>query len=150
MTAAERSSFESRLLVRVGLFLCWIAALACVWEVLALQPPDSPLHIGVLSGPIAQLRGFSFALGLGMIATGAVWSSLYEPGQGRPIALALAAGAVLHVIMLAYAASRGLIAVQAFDPRADARFALYGRAFAHLLTWLGLSALCVRALRRPL
>ncbi len=148
MPIGERlSSFESRLLVRVGLALWWVAALACVWEVLALQAPDSPLHLGVLSGPIAQLRTFSFALGLGAIVAGSLWPALYAAGEGRAVALLLALGALVHVTALAYAAGRGLIAVQALDPRADARLALYGRTLGHALTLVGLSALCVRALR---
>lgn len=135
------------MLVRVGLALWLIASLACVWEVLALQPPDSPFHLGVLAGPIVQLRTFAFGLGAISLIAAALWPCLYAPGKGRPAAVLLSAGALAQVGLLGYAASRGLLAVQIFDPRADARFTLYGRALAHAWTLIGLSALLFRALR---
>jgi hypothetical protein len=128
---------EARLLTRLGLVLWLAAALATVWELLALQPPDSPLHLGVLAGPIAQLRNFAFAHGVAALVIARL-----QPARWQAWLLAL--GAVLHVLALGYASARGLIAVQLLDPRLDARLALYARAFAHSLTLVALSALCVR------
>src|SRR6195952_5602000 len=109
-SAASQPSFEARLLVGAGFALWLLAALAAVWEVLALQPPDSPLHLGVLSGPIAQLRTFAFALGTSAVLVGSLWPALYTQGQGRWVAWLLVVGAVLHVTMLLVAAARGLLA----------------------------------------
>lgn len=136
--------FEVRLLATVGFSLWLVATIACVWEVLALQAPDSPLHAGVLAGPIAQLRGFAFALGTANLVAALVWPRLYADGRGRSVALLLALGALLHVFALTYAALRGLVAVQLLDPRADARYALYGRAVAHALTMWAVALLLAR------
>lgn len=141
------SRFEVRLLLRISFGLWLLAALACVWEVLALQPPDSPLHVGVLASPVAQLRGFSFGLGCVGAVMALCWERLYDVGRGRVVALSFALGALLHTAALSYAAARGLLAIQAFDPRADARYALYIRALAHALTMLSIAALSARALR---
>jgi len=66
----------SRMLLRVGLLLWLAAAVASAWEVLALQPPDSPFHLGVLAGPIAQLYTMAFALGAAFMLLGLWWPSL--------------------------------------------------------------------------
>ncbi len=132
---------DARSLIRLGLMLWLVAALASVWELLALQPPDSPLHLGVLAGPIAQLRNFAFAHGCLLALLAACWSAL---GQ-RWIAGLLALGALLHISALTYAAARGLLAVQVFDARADARWTLYTRGFAHALTTTALVAALIRS-----
>ncbi|HEY6878556.1 MAG TPA: hypothetical protein VI299_11085 [Polyangiales bacterium] len=139
---------EARLLLRLGLLLWLGAALATVWELLALQPPDSPLHLGVLAGPIGQLRNFAFAHGAAVVLLAAVWMRLYDTHSGRWVAWLLALGAVTHTLALGYAAAHGLLAVQLFDPRLDARLVLYTRAFAHTLTCVGLLAVCARSLRQ--
>ena len=141
-------AFEPHLLRVVGLALWLVSAVACVWEVLALQPPDSPLHLGVLAGPIAQLASFAFALGTGSLLISALWPSFYAPGEGRLTAALLVFGALLHVGALSYAASHGLLAVQVLDPRADVRVALYVRAMAHGATAAGVFIILVRVFRR--
>jgi hypothetical protein len=133
---------DARLLFRLGISLWFLAALAAIWELLALQPPDSPLHLGVLVGPIAQLRTFAFAQGC-VLTLLALWG-----GGGRWLAWPLALGALLHIAALTYAASRGLLAVQILDPRADARTVLYVRGLAHALSLLGLGVAFVRSLRQ--
>jgi hypothetical protein len=148
MRLASSPAFEPHLLRVVGLALWLVSALSSVWEVLARQPPDSPLHLGLLAGPIAQLATFAFALGTGMLLTGALWSSFYEAGEGRLVAVLLVAGSLFQVGALTYAASEGLLAVQLLDPRADARFTLYVRAVGHLSTFGGVFALLLRLLRR--
>lgn len=141
-------SSAARLLVRLGLALWLTAALATMWELLSLQPPDSPLHLGVLASPIAQLREAAFAYGCVGLLLGLAWSRLYAEGEARWVAWLLAFGSLLHVLVLLYTASRGLLAVQLFDPRGDARLALYTRAFGHIVATLGLLAVSIRALRR--
>jgi hypothetical protein len=147
MPEPRSPAFEARALRVVGLLLWLVAALGSVWELLALQPPASPLHLGVLAGPIGQLGGFAFALGTGCLVASLAWPGLYPQGGGRLAALALVAGALIHVAALAYAAGSGILAVQLFDPRADARFTLYVRALGHGLTLLGLLGALRRALR---
>lgn len=144
---SDLESPSSRLLVRVGLSLWLVAGVACVWEVLALQPPDSPLHLGVLAGPIAQLASVAFALGTVHLLVARWWPSLYATGEGKVIAVLLASGAIIQVLALFYAASRGLMAVQLLDPRADARLALYTRGLGHGLTLSGGAAVLLRAVR---
>jgi hypothetical protein len=148
LPVVPRPPFEARLLVGVGLVLWAVAALAAVWEVLALQPPDSPLHLGVLAGPIAQLCTFAFALGTSGLMVALLWPTLYPAGGGRVLAWLLVVGALLHVVLLFIAASRGLLAVQLLDPRGDARLLLYGRGLALTLSLSAVVALLVRSLRR--
>jgi hypothetical protein len=140
-------SAEARLLLRLGLGLGLTAALASWWELLSLQPPDSPLHWGVLVGPITQLREVAFAHGTLAVLLALAWSRLYGAGEARWLAWLLAFASLLHVLVLGYAAGRGLLAVQLLDPRADARIALYTRGFAHVLASFGLTVVFVRALR---
>jgi hypothetical protein len=140
MSALESPS--SRLLVRVGLSLWLAAGLASVWEVLALQPPDSPLHLGV------QLSTLSFALGAVHLVLGLGWRALYVANEGKAVVALLVIGALLQVLALFYAASRGLMAVQILDPRADARLALYGRGLGHAFTLAAGVGVLARMLRR--
>lgn len=142
-------STETRLLFAFGLALWLLSSLACVWEILALQPPDSPLHLGVLTSPIVQLRNYAFALGTASLVLAVSFRRLYEPGEGRLALVLLGTGATLHVATLLYAAATGLLAVQAFDPRADARYALYLRALGHALTTAAALLLLLRVARLP-
>lgn len=142
-----RTSLPARILRLAGLGLWLLSAVGAPWELLALQPPASPLHLGVLAGPIAQLTGFAFALGTAALVASLAWPSLHPDGGGLVAALLLTTGALVHVAALAYAASAGILAVQLLDPRADARFTLYVRALGHVLTVLGLGAVLRRALR---
>src|SRR5688572_6507142 len=98
---------EARVLVRVALALWLLAAVATVWEVLAMQWPDSPFHLGVLAGPIGQLRGFSFALGGGLALAAWLWPSLYGAGKGRYALGLLLGGALIHSLALLYGAAHG-------------------------------------------
>ena len=109
-------SLPARVLRATGFGLWLLAAVAAAWELLALQPPASPLHLGVLAGPIAQLCGFAFALGTAALVTSLAWSSLHAEGEGLFAALLLSVGALVHVAALAYAASAGILAVQFLDP----------------------------------
>lgn len=141
-------SLAVRTLVLLGLWLWLLSGLACVWEVLALQMPDSPFHMGVLAGPIVQLRSFSFGLGTGALLVAGLWPRLYGPGHGLPVLGLLVTGSLLHVGALAYAAGQGMVGVQLLDPRLDARLVVYLRSFAHGLCLMGLITLSVRAVRR--
>ena len=137
-----------RSLVRLALTLLCLSAGAASWEFSALQIPDSPFHMGVLSGPIAQARNFSGALGVGALALAPIWPRLYGPGEGR-LALALAlAGTGVLIPAVFYAAAQGMVGAQLLDPRLDARLVAYARASGHVLLTLALVLLLVRALKR--
>jgi hypothetical protein len=141
------SSAEARALLRVGVWLCVCALLASVWELLTLQVPSSPFHVGVLSGPVEQLCRFSAGLGLGAVVFALTWSVLYPPGEGALAARAYLLGALLHVAALAYAASQGLLGVQVLDVRLDARLVVYARGLSLVLLLGALGSACYRALR---
>ena len=49
-----------------------IAALASVWELLALQAPGSPLYLGMLPGPVTSLRELATMIGLLLFGAGAL------------------------------------------------------------------------------
>lgn len=138
---------ESRLLLRLGLGFWWAAAVAAGWELLSLQPPDSPLHWGVLVGPITQLREVAFVHGTIAILLALVWPRLYAEGEARWLAWWLAIPSFLHVAVLCYAAGHGLLAVQLMDPRVDARMALYARGLAGAQVMFGLATVFGRSLR---
>jgi hypothetical protein len=141
------SSAEVRALLRLGLSLCACALLASVWDVLTLQVPSSPFHVGVLSGPVEQLSRFSAGLGLGALTLALAWPSLYPPGEGALAARAYLIGSLLHVAALAYAASQGLLGVQVLDVRLDARLVVYARGLSHVLLLGALGSACYRAFR---
>jgi hypothetical protein len=145
-TRAEALSGEARLLAFVGLSLWLFAGLAEIWEVLAFQAPDSPFHLGVLSGPVGQLRSHSFGLGCMALILAWLWPKLAAPGEARWILGCLLAGALLELLALSWAASRGMLAVQVFDPRPDARSMLYARALGHGLCLIAGVGLWLRAL----
>jgi hypothetical protein len=142
------SDRATRSLVLVGLWLCLVGGVACVWELLALQMPDSPFHVGVLSGPIAQLRNFSFGLGLGLLVLSMLWRSLYSEGEARWLLFTLIGAALLQAGALGYAAGQGMVGVQLLDPRLDARLVVYVRLLAYAALLVGLVTLLVRAARR--
>jgi hypothetical protein len=137
-----------RTLILLGLWLCILSALGCVWELLALQMPDSPFHLGVLAGPIGQLRSFSFGLGLGSLVLAWLWPQLYGSGHGFLVLGLWLLASLLQAGALSYAAGQGMVGVQLLDPRLDARLVVYTRIFAHGLSLLALLALAVRAVRR--
>jgi len=139
---------ELRLLRASGLLLWLLGALTGIWEGLALQSPVSPLHLGVLAGPIAQLRLACFGFGTGALVLGPCWPTLYAERRGRAVLGLLVLGAGGQLLSLAYAAAFGLLAVQLNDPRADARAVVYVRFAAQLLTAAALAALGARALSR--
>lgn len=142
--------WPSRLLSLLGLGLWLVAAVAGIWEALASQSPDSPFHLGILAGPVAQLESHSFMLGTVLMGLSWAWPRWVAPEQGTFALYTLVGGALLETFSLAWAASSGMLAVQILDPRPDARLMLYARALGHsafLLGGLCLVPHAVRALR---
>jgi hypothetical protein len=148
MSEAPRLCLEARVLVRAGLVLWLVAAAAMVWEVLAMQSFESPLRVGVLPGPVGQLRGYAFGLGAVLLAGAWLWPRLYGEGRGRAMLALLTGGAALHTLALTYAAQQGMVAVQVLDPRTDARWVVIVRAVGHLLVSVALLDAARRAFKR--
>ena len=146
-------SGHARLLAVFGLGL-WLAAGICeVWEVLAVQSPDSPFHLGVLAGPVTQLRGHCFGLGTLSVGLACLWSLFgHRAARLAPARTAFLAGASLETLALLWAAASGMLAAQVFDPRPDARLMLYLRALGRglvLLAGTGFFARAVIGARKP-
>jgi len=125
-----------RLFVAAGVMFWVCSALAVFWEGLALQSPVSALHLGVLVGPVSQLRNGTFAFGTGCFGLAATWSRIFE------------GSAAFHTFALAFAAAQGLLAVQYADPRADAHALVLVRLISHGLTTLGLLLVLLPAVGR--
>jgi uncharacterized membrane protein (DUF441 family) len=107
--------------VRLGVVSLMVAALASAWELLALQAPGSPLHIGVLPGPVTALRELALVVGLLLLAAGLLmpWAT-GQRGEPRVLTRMLHAGTVLALGAQAYGAAQGMNGVQLGDLRADA------------------------------
>lgn len=139
---------ETRILIRAGLLLWLLSAFAMVWETLALQAPDSPLHFGILAGPAAQLCQQSFGLGIALFVAAWLWPFVH-PNKSAWFTLAmLLTGASVSCAALFYAASEGIMGAQFFDPRPDARTVLYARSVGLGLLVLAGITLFVRSLRK--
>ena len=138
---------ETRILVRVALSLWLLAAMATVWEALALQAPDSPLHFGILAGPIVQLRDQCFAQGAGLFIAALLWPMAHGTKRGLFTLALLLSGALVGTAALIYAASEGILGAQVFDPRQDARRVLYARGIGLSLWLLALLDLFARSFR---
>jgi hypothetical protein len=137
-----------RLFVAAGVMFWVCSALAVFWEGLALQSPVSALHLGVLVGPVSQLRNGTFAFGTGCFGLAATWSRIFEPGKGLFPCSLLLGSAAFHTFALAFAAAQGLLAVQFADPRADAHALVLVRLISHGLTTLGLLLVLLPAVGR--
>jgi hypothetical protein len=107
--------------VRSGVVALMMAALASVWELVALQAPGSPLYIGMLPGPVTSLRELSTLLGLLLIAAGLTmpWTSAGRP-EPRGLVRVLQIGTVLALGAQVYGAVQGMNGVQLGDLRPDA------------------------------
>lgn len=139
---------EARVLFVAGLCAWLLSAAAALWEGLALQSPVSPLHVGLLAGPIGQLQRTAFAFGAAGLVLGLAWERVFAHGEGRAALGLLFVGSGAQLAALGYAALYGLLAVQLNDPRGDARACLWLRAAGHTLVSVGLVLVLRRALRR--
>lgn len=139
---------ETRLLIRVALVLWLLAAFSTAWEALALQAPDSPLHFGILAGPIGQLRDQSFAQGVALLAAAWLWPFTHGTGRGHLTLALLLSATLVSTAALSYAAAEGILGTQAFDPRDDARRVLYARGIGLGLWIVALLDLLLRTLRK--
>ena len=139
---------ERRHLLRAGLLLLAAAALAGAIELLALQAPGSPLYLGVLPGPLGEVRVLALALGLVRLASDVLSARAAEP-LPKALTRLLSSSAALAVLAQAYGAAQGMYGLQVKDLRADA-LPLFLLKYAALLAFtVGYGLLGARALRGP-
>lgn len=117
----------AKLLVGLAAGVLLVGLGSGVWELLAAQAPFTPLHTGTLSAPVRQLRQTCFTLSLLYFA--AAWLlPLYAPDkEPRVLAAVLVTGTSITLVAMIWAASVGMMGLQAFDPRSDARALFYVR-----------------------
>jgi hypothetical protein len=134
--------------IRLGIVTLIAAAAASVWELLALQAPGSPVHIGMLPGPIATLRELCLVLGLLQLGAGLLlpWVSL--PREPRVAIALLHVGTLLAVAAQVYGAALGMNGVQLLDLRHDALPLFVARQGGLALCVLALLALARGSLRQ--
>lgn len=140
----------SRATIRLGLIVLMGAAVAGVWELLAMQSPGTPLYIGMLPGPIAALRELGTVAGLLLLCAGSLlaWAKLER--EPKALVVLLHVGVVLGMGAQLYAALHGMHAVQAMDLRPDA-LPLFVAKYSGLGVFLfALFALGRRVLARPM
>lgn len=137
-------------LVRLGIVLLLVAAAAAIWEILASQAPSSGYHVGVLPGPVEQLRTTAAMLGLGTLIAAWLlpwWAPSKEP---RVLIGIFVVGIVITLAAMTYGATTGMYGVQIYDPRPDSRALFWTRATGQLVLLGVLIELARRLLfRRP-
>lgn len=135
----------ARSFVRLGVVLLVAAAAAGVWEMLAMQVPSSDYRVGVLPGPIGQLREMATTVGLVLFA--AAWLMPWIAPERQPWVLCVAVhvGAVVTIGAMAYGATTGMYGVQIYDPRPDSQWLF-------IVRWIGqgLLGLCLLDFARRL
>jgi len=111
----------ARAFVRLAVILLVVAAAAGVWEMLAMQVPSSQYRVGLLPGPIGQLREMATATALTCFA--AAWLVPFIAPSKEPWALCTAVhvGAVVTLGAMTYGATTGMYGVQMWDPRFDSQ-----------------------------
>lgn len=143
---------SARALVRLAIVLLIAAAAASVWEILARQAPSSGWHVGVLPGPVAELRDTAVTLALLFFAT--AWLVPVIAPEREPWVLvgALHAGALITLVALTYGATTGMYGIQIDDPRADSVWLFKVRALGEIVLVLSLFDVArrfFRARRKP-
>src|SRR5688500_15464926 len=93
---------SARAFVRLGVVLLLIAAGAGIWEMLSLQAPASPWHVGVLSGPVGTLRNTATVIGLVLFAF--AWLMPWAAPEREPKVLVIAVhvGVAILIVALTY------------------------------------------------
>jgi hypothetical protein len=108
---------DQHFVIRLGLVLLALAALAGLFELFARQAPYTPLALGLLPGPIQQLRDAALVHGLVALLAGLLLPAAWDSPAPVRFVRVLAAGHGLLFAALLYAAVSGRMAVQIWDPR---------------------------------
>ena len=147
-TARRAPRPSQKALVGLAVLLLLYGAVAGVLQLLGAQAPYTPLDVRTLAGPWSQLRETCFTVAFVLLAAGWLvprWAPHREPRVFLGLVLT---GALVTVGTLTYAASEGMMAIQAFDVRPGASRLTLARAIGE-----GLLVLCLfdwaRRLARP-
>jgi hypothetical protein len=132
-------------ILRLGCSVLLAAALAGAWEILAAQAPGSPLYLGMLPGPIANLRESASELGVLLVLASLL---LGERDVGGRWFGALAAGTALTLLCGLYGAAMGMHGTQLFDLRADAAWLFLAKQLGRALAFAGLARIAWLGLRK--
>ena len=134
-----------RATVKLALALLGVAAVGVVVHTLAAQGPSSPWWLGILPGPVEQLRDASALLGALLLAAAPYVSA--REGEREPwrLVIALYLGSVIVLITLAIGATSGMYGVQIEDPRIASRWLFRARSLGELILFGGLVAFARRA-----
>lgn len=141
-------SAHSRDLVRLGFVLAAVSIVAGCLVVGTLQAAYSPLAIALPAGPFEQLERECERLALGAFVLGLVWPKIAAGRPDRAMVRLYGLGATVKTIVLAFAASQGMMAMQASDPRVMAPRLFLVRALANGLLVASFAWAAFLALRR--
>lgn len=111
----------ARAFVRLGVVVLLVAAAAGVWEMLAMQIPSSQYRVGVLPGPIGQLREMAVVIALVLFAGAWLMPWLAADREPWVLCVAVHVGAVVTLGAMAYGATTGMYGVQIYDPRLESQ-----------------------------
>jgi len=138
---------SERALIRLGLLLLVLGLLGGAWELLAAQAPLTPLHMGLLPGPVEKLRNGSLLMGLSLLA--AAWLlPVAAPGKEPwKLVIGIHVGTVLTWVTLVYGAATGMAGEQIVDPRWDAQAMVVLRLVGYAVLLVCLVELSRRVLR---
>jgi len=103
--------------IRLGIVLLGLAALAGLFELFARQAPYTPLELGMLPGPIQQLRDAALVHALVALLAGLSLPAAWPTVAPLRFVRVLVLGHGLLFAALGYAAVTGRMAVQIWDPR---------------------------------
>lgn len=138
----------SRDLVRLGFVLALGSALAGCFVVATLQAAYSPLALALPSAPFEQLETECLKLALGAFVLGLLWPKIAPEKSDRPIVRLYGLGALTKATVLGFAASQGMMAMQASDPRVMAPRLFLARTLANALLFAALAWAAYSAMRR--
>lgn len=115
---------SGRTVLRLGVAVLCVAAIAGAWELLASQSPGSLFYIGMLPVPFERLRVDALTFGV------LLWLAGLSVGDRAPstrVVAALVVGACLLLGSGFYAAWHGMPGVQLVDLRPDATWVALGK-----------------------
>ena len=137
---------DCTVLLRLGLVALSVGVLALVWELFALQAPYTPVSIGTLAAPVAQLRATAITTGLIAMAASATLPHAVPPLPTWWLrGVCIAVGAML--VALAACAAANVMGIQLYDPQPSASLFVYARLVTEGVAGLFLLDLTRRALR---
>ena len=138
----------ARAFIDLAMALLVTTFLAGVWELLASQGPSSEFRIGVLPGPVAQLRAAAMTLALLCFAVAWLLPKIATDREPWLLVGFAYAGTIVTLGAMAYGATTGMYGVQIADPRADSQVLLAVRLGGQILLLIALGDLMRRWVKR--